>query len=60
MRVPLSWLREFVDFDLALYMTPITARLSQDDVVPAGNRVAFDLADFTGKAPSLTGPVRED
>lgn len=52
--------QEFVDFDLALYMTPITARLSLDDVLPRGQRVAFDLANFTGPAPAPTGPTLED
>lgn len=48
--------QEFVDFDLALYMTPITARLSLDDVSPRGKRVRFDLTDFVEAAPSVTGP----
>lgn len=48
--------QEFVDFDLALYMTPITARLSLDDVSPRGKRVRFDLTDFVESAPSVTGP----
>ena len=52
--------QEFVDFDLALYLTPIVSRLSQDDIVPAGTRVAFDLADFMGQTPTLTGPTLED
>jgi phage portal protein BeeE len=52
--------QEFVDFDLALYMTPITARLSLDDVVPRGTHVRFNLADFIAAAPSITGPVLKD
>lgn len=48
--------QEFVDFDLALYMTPITARLSMDDITPPGTRTAFDLGDFTGPGLSPTGP----
>lgn len=51
---------EFVDFDLALYMTPITARLSMDDVMPRGHRVAFDLTDLTGTSPGPTGPELKD
>lgn len=47
---------EFVDFDLALYMTPITARLSMDDVSAPGHRVGFDLEDFTALTPSPSGP----
>lgn len=52
--------QEFVDFDLALYMTPITARLSLDDCVPRGQRVVFDKTDLTGLTPAPTGPVQED
>lgn len=52
--------QEFVDFDLALYMTPITARLSMDDIVPRGQRVAFDLEPLTSLAPSPTGPNSQD
>ncbi|MBP2390108.1 phage portal protein [Aeromicrobium fastidiosum] len=51
---------EFVDEDLRLYMGPITARLSMDDVTPSGRRIAFDLTDYTAKAPSPTGPATED
>ncbi|MFT4299324.1 MAG: phage portal protein [Aeromicrobium sp.] len=52
--------QEFVDFDTALYMTPIAARLSLDDVVPAGQRIAFDTTEITDLAPSPTGPDTED
>lgn len=52
--------QEFVDFDLALYMTPITARLSMDDVCGEGEHVSFDLGDFTNLAPSPTGPTLRD
>lgn len=52
--------QEFVDFDLALYLTPVAARLSLDDCVPRGQRVAFDLTDLTGLAPSPSGPVTQD
>lgn len=46
--------QEFIDFDIALYMTPITARFSMDDVTPQGHRVEFDLTDFVTNAPSMT------
>lgn len=52
--------QELVDFDLALYMTPITARLSLDDVTAHGRRVAFDTTELTGPAPTPTGPTLED
>lgn len=52
--------QEFVDVDLALYMTPIAARLSLDDVVPPGERVAFDMSDYTAPDALPTGPTTED
>lgn len=52
--------QEFVDFDLALYMTPITARLSLDDIVEPGRYARFNLSDFIESAPSVTGPTLED
>ena len=51
---------EFVDFDLALYMLPITSRLSLDDVTPHGTRIAFDTAAFTTVPTTPTGPATED
>jgi hypothetical protein len=51
---------EFVDRDLALYMTPIAARLSLDDIVPRGQVVRFDMTDFTAPTLSPTGPALED
>lgn len=51
---------EFVDLDLAMYMTPITARLSLDDVVPHGQRVALDTIDFSSSVVDPTGPTQED
>lgn len=52
--------QEFVDLDLALYMTPITARLSMDDVCPRGQRVDFDLSALTGPTFPAFGPNLED
>jgi hypothetical protein len=51
---------EFLDLDLALYMTPIAARLSLDDVVPRGRRVALDTIDFSSTSIDPTGPTSED
>jgi len=48
--------QELVDFDLALYLTPITARLSLDDITDPGDRVDVDLSDLIGPAGSVTGP----
>lgn len=47
----------FIDQTLAFWTTPIEARLSMDDVVPRGQRVAFDLSGLvqipqTGQAPA--------
>lgn len=52
--------QELVDFDLALYLTPVAARLSLDDVVPVGTRVAQDLTELTDKVGSVSGPTVED
>lgn len=52
--------QELVDFDLALYLTPIAGRLSLDDVVPEGQRTAFDTSEITALTPSPTGPGVED
>lgn len=51
---------EFLDFDLALYMTPITARLSLDDVTAERQRVALNVADFITVPVNPTGPATED
>lgn len=50
---------EFVDYCLSYWATAIEARLSMDDVVEAGTRVAFDLSWLTTPQPG-PGPVRED
>jgi hypothetical protein len=52
--------QEFLDYGLAGYMTAVSARLSQDDVLPRGQRVAFDLEDLIGPAASPTGPALAD
>ena len=52
--------QEFVDLDIRGYLDPIAARLSTDDVVPHGTRVAFDYTVETSLTPSPTGPVLED
>lgn len=52
--------QEFIDFDIDLYMEPIAARLSLDDITVRGTRVAFDTTDLTQPVPSPTGPALED
>ena len=47
---------EFVDRDLALYMTPIVARLSLPDMLPGSKRADFDLTGFTSPGLPTTGP----
>jgi hypothetical protein len=39
--------QQFVDLGVALYTDAIAARLSMDDVVPAGQSIRFDLAALT-------------
>lgn len=51
---------ELVDYSLAFWANPIAGRFSQDDVVPMGQRVRFDLTDFIAPNASPTGPVTED
>ena len=52
--------REFLDYGLIGYMAAVSSRLSMDDVVPRGQRVAFELEDLIGPAPMFTGPPTED
>lgn len=52
--------QHWIDYGLSLYMDPITARLGMDDIVPAGNRVAFDTAELTALSPSDAGAPTED
>lgn len=51
---------ELVDYSLAYWATPLEARLSQDDVVPAGNRTAFDLEYLSTPTQPAQGPASED
>lgn len=45
---------------LRLWWEPIEARLSQDDVVPRGQRVRMDKGDRTALSPNPTGPEVQD
>lgn len=51
---------EFVDYSLRYWALPIEARLSMDDVVPRGSRVAFDLQWLSSPAAPAQAPARED
>ena len=52
--------QQWIDYGLALYMDPVTARLGMDDVVPAGQRVAFDTSELVNPAATPTGSPTED
>ena len=51
---------EFADFTLPYWIEPIQQRLSLDDIVPAGERIRFDLTDLLTTTPVPTGPITED
>lgn len=51
---------ELVDYSLSYWATAITARLSQDDMVPAGQRVDLDLSWLSTPMPVGVGPTKED
>lgn len=51
---------ELVDLSLSYWANPVEARLSQDDVVPAGTRVAFDLEYLSTPTQPAQGPAHED
>lgn len=51
---------ELVDLSLAYWATPIEARLSMDDVTPAGSRIGFDLEYLSAPTQPVQGPAHED
>lgn len=51
-------IRSFLHLGLVTYMLPITARLSLDDITPAGQTVRFDLDDLLA-VEQLTGPAAD-
>lgn len=51
---------EFFDMSLGIYVDPIEARLSQDDVVPEGVAVRFDLSSLIRIPQPDTSPVTDD
>lgn len=52
--------QQWIDYGLSLYMEPVESRLGMDDVVPSGQRIAFDTADLTAATAGPTGPPTED
>lgn len=51
---------ELIDYGLAGYMAAIASRLSMDDIVPRGQRVAFDTSQLSTLTPAPTGAPTED
>jgi hypothetical protein len=49
--------RRAVDYGLGAYMSAFSGRMSQDDVVPRGQRVAFDLERWLGGSLPQPGQV---
>jgi hypothetical protein len=47
--------QQWLDYGLSLYTDAVESRLSMDDVVPAGQRMATDTSDWTGPEASPTG-----
>jgi hypothetical protein len=52
--------QQWIDYGLKLYTDPIAARLSMDDVVPVGQRVAFDTSSLTALDAPASGPATTD
>ena len=52
--------QQFVDYSLRSYMQPVAARLSQDDILPRGQRAQFDLTDFVAQLPAPGSPITQD
>lgn len=51
---------EFADYSLPFYMSPIEARLSQDDVCPEGVAIRFDRSTAVRMPQPVTSPVTDD
>lgn len=51
---------QFLDYGASLYADAIAARLSMDDVVEPGDRMAFDMSAVTAVTEPATGPTLED
>ncbi|QDF17422.1 portal protein [Gordonia phage Coeur] len=50
--------RDLIDYGLAAYMSPISARLGLDDVVPRGTSIRFDIEAVIG--PRATAGTPDD
>lgn len=51
---------EYLDHSLPLYLDPIAARLSLDDVTPPGTRVRANTSALSTSTPNPTGTPTED
>jgi hypothetical protein len=51
---------EFYNSTMPMWLNPIEARLSLDDVVPAGQRVRFDLSELFANPQTPSGPTTQD
>jgi hypothetical protein len=49
--------RRAIDYGLGAYMSAFSGRLSQDDVTPRGQRIAFDLEQWLRGAAPLPGQL---
>jgi phage portal protein BeeE len=57
---PVSRNQQWLDYGLQAFLDAVAARLSMDDVVPAGQRVAFDTSSLTSTlAPPLGAPTQD-
>lgn len=52
--------QQFLDYGVSLYMDAIRARLSLDDVLPRGQRAAFDTSGLTALSDTPTTPAEGD
>jgi hypothetical protein len=52
--------QQWIDYGLSLYMGAVESRLGMDDVIPRGQRAAFDTADLTTPTAAPTGPPTAD
>ena len=51
---------DLLDYSLPYWLRPIEGRLSQDDIVPASQRVAFDLASLITIPQDPNGALTDD
>lgn len=52
--------QQWLDYGLSMYLDAVEARLSMDDILPAGQRSAFDTSEWTGPNPTPTGSPEQD